>query len=512
MQGPPPGTTRGDARPPGQRRGSILARALAVFSRVHPDEGVVVVLMTACVFLILSSYYLLKTAREGLILSGGTFGLRGDELKTYATGAMALVCIAAVPAYGALAGRVRRIRLINVSYAVVMACLLAFYGVGRAGVPIGLAFFVWLGLVSLFLVGQFWSYANDLYSEDEGKRLFGIIAIGGSAGAILGPRLTRLADTFSLLLMAAVLLAGCVVLFNAIERIQGRRAATPAPEPVAGRGGFALVMRDRYLLLIAGLLMVANLVNTTGEYVLSNAAADHAATVVPAASFPELVGAARDAAITAARRDLIKRFYGDFFFWVNLVGFLVQAFIVSRFMDKLGVRAGLFVLPLVALGAYAAIAVVGGIALVRAAKVAENATDYSMQNTVRQALFLRTDRAAKYKAKNVIDTFFVRFGDTLSALLVGFGIHQVGLGARQLAYLNVGLVALWLLVAVGLARRHRALDPVSPAVAPVPAPPPGGRTWANRGVHREDGALRRADGPGGADDLEPDAPATATSR
>jgi AAA family ATP:ADP antiporter len=449
----------------------VLEHVLAIFSRVHRDEGVVVILMTTCVFLILSSYYVLKTAREGLILSGGTFGLRGDELKTYATGAMALVCVAAVPAYGALAGRLRRIRLINVSYAVVMACLVTFYLLGRAGVPIGLVFFVWLGLVSLFLVGQFWSYANDLYSEDEGKRLFGIIAIGGSAGAILGPRLTRLTDTYSLLVMAAALLVGCVVLFNVIERIQGRRAAATAADPVAGRGGFALVLGDRYLLLIAALLMVANLVNTTGEYVLSNAAAEHAAAAVPVTSFPELAGAARDAAITAARRDLIKVFYGDFFFWVNLVGFLVQALIVSRFIDRLGVRAGLFVLPVVALGAYAAIAVVGGVALVRVAKVAENATDYSMQNTVRQALFLRTERAVKYKAKNVIDTFFVRFGDTLSALLVGVGIHRLGLAGRQLAYLNVALVTVWLVVAAALARRHRGLDSLPAAVAPATAPP-----------------------------------------
>lgn len=444
---------------------------LAVFSRVQPGEGVAVVLMTGCVFLILTSYYVLKTAREGLILSGGTFGLRGDELKTYATGAMALLCVAAVPAYGAVASRVRRIRLINLSYAAVLVCLAAFYTLARAGLPIGLVFFVWLGLVSLFLVGQFWSYANDLYSEDDGKRLFGIIAIGGSAGAILGPRLTRLVDTHGLLVLAAALLAGGVVLFNAIERVQGRRAGAGAADPIEGRGGFSLVLRDRYLVLIAGLLMVANLVNTTGEYVLSNAAADQAAVIVPASSFPELAGEARDAAIEVARREVIKRFYGDFFFWVNLVGFLVQAFVVSRFLDKVGVRAGLFVLPVVAFGAYAAIAFVGGVALVRAAKVAENATDYSLQNTVRQALFLRTDRAVKYKAKSVIDTFFVRFGDTLSALMVGLGIHQLGFAGRDFAYLNVGLVALWVVIAAALARRHHALRPAAPAVDRAVAPP-----------------------------------------
>src|SRR5690606_29713112 len=124
--------------------------------------------MLACVFLILTAYYAMKTAREGLILAGGTFGLGGDELKTYASGAMAVLLVAVVPAYGRLASRVPRIRLINVSYAIVMLCLIAFYILGRAGVPIALAFFIWIGLVNVFLIAQFWSYANDIYTEEQG--------------------------------------------------------------------------------------------------------------------------------------------------------------------------------------------------------------------------------------------------------------------------------------------------------------------------------------------------------
>jgi AAA family ATP:ADP antiporter len=131
---------------------------------VRSGEGVVALLMLLCVFLILTAYYVMKTAREGLILSGGMFGLAGDELKIYASGAMALLLIGVVPAYGALANRVKRIRLINVSYIIVVGCLIAFAVLGRAGVPVGLAFFIWLGLVNVFLIAQFWSYANDLYT------------------------------------------------------------------------------------------------------------------------------------------------------------------------------------------------------------------------------------------------------------------------------------------------------------------------------------------------------------
>jgi len=427
---------------------TTLDRILRPFAKVRPGEGLAAVLMLLCVFLILTAYYLMKTAREGLILAGGTFGLGGDELKIYASGAMALLLVGVVPAYSALANRVKRIRLINVSYVIVMGSLVAFAVLGRAGVPVGLAFFVWLGLVNVFLVAQFWSYANDIYSEEQGKRLFAIIAIGGSLGAICGPYISKLADTFSLLLIAAAILVGTIVLFNVIERLQKKMPKDGKDEdqsdaPTTGAGGFALVMRDRYLLLIAALLLVANLVNTTGEFILSNAVREHAMAAVPD---------------EAGRAAMHKGFYSDFFLWVNLIGFVIQAFLVSRIIGKIGVRYALFVLPVVALGAYAMIGIVGGLALIRIAKIAENSIDYSLQNTVRQALFLPTDRAVKYKAKATIDTFFVRLGDTLSALVVGLGLHQLGMGVRELAFVNVGLGVVWLLIAAGIAHRYAALS------------------------------------------------------
>src|SRR5688500_5059416 len=126
---------------------------------------------------------------------------------------------------------------------------------------------------------------------------------------------------------------------------------------------------------------------------------------------------------------------------------------------------------MIAFGAYAAIGLVGGLALVRAVKLVENSTDYSLQNTTRQALFLPTDRAVKYKAKAAIDTFFVRIGDTLSAVLVGVGIHELGFGGRELAFVNVVLVSVWLAICAGIARRHRAIsDEPTPGAKPRAKP------------------------------------------
>jgi AAA family ATP:ADP antiporter len=425
----------------------LLDRALRPFSKVRPGEGLLAFLMLACVFLILTSYYVMKTAREGLILAANT-RIPGEELKIYATGAMAIVLAGVVPAYGALANRVKRIALINISYALVLASLLVFFILGRAGVPIAIPFFVWLGLVSVFLIAQFWSYANDLYTEEQGKRLFAIIAIGGSAGAIAGPKVAQLADTFSSMWIASVTLVGCGVLFNVIDRVHVNHFEQKR-QPIGGAGGFSLVMRDRYLLLIAALLFVASLVNTIGEYMLSSAAADHAQALVP--------GNADDASIVAARREVIKSFYGDFFFWVNAIGFLVQAFLVSRVIEYLGVRRALFVPALLVFGAYGVVGVVGGLAVIRAAKIVENSTDYSLQNTVRQTLFLPTRREVKYKAKAAIDTFFVRAGDLLAALVVGVGIHELGFRGRELAFVNLALVVVWIAIAAGIVRRHRSL-------------------------------------------------------
>lgn len=419
----------------------VVDRSLRVLSKVRPGEGVSSVLLLLCVFLLLTSYYVMKTAREGMILAGGAFGLAGDELKAYASGGMAILLAFLVPLYGRLANRVRRIVLINTTYIVIASSLPVFYILDHAGVSVGLAFYIWLGIVSLLLTAQFWSYAADIHSEEQGKRLFPIIAIGGSLGAIVGPRIATLADTFTLLPLAGFMLVGCLALLNLVERYDGHQPQHIAEEPITGPGGFTQILHDRYLLLIALLLLVANLVNTTGEYILSNAVREHALALT---------------ADKVEQREIIKAFYGTFYSSVNTLTFLVQALLVSRLIEKFGVRRLLFVLPVIVMSAYSAIAIVGGLTVIRAAKIADNSTDYSLWNTLRQTLFLPVPRVAKYKAKAAIDTFFVRAGDLLSALLVGFGLHQLGMQRSSFALANVGLAALWIPICMLLVRIHRA--------------------------------------------------------
>lgn len=429
-------------------------RILGVFTRVEAGEAGTALLLMLNLFLVLTSYYILKTVREPLILMGG-----GAEVKSYAAAGQAVLLLGVIPLYSALVDRTDRVALINRVTLFFMANLGLFYLLARLGTPyLGVAFYLWVGIFSLMVIAQVWSFANDLYTEEQGKRLFPVVAFGSSLGAIAGSlvagRLYALGlGSFEMMLAAAALLGLCLLLTDAVRRREAgalaRAAAAPAPVVRAGdpddraggpddrAGGFRLVLGDPYLRGIALLLLLLNLVNSTGEYILSR-------TVTEAAA----------AAPEAAREGIVGGFYAGFFTWVNSLGAVLQMFAVSRILRVAGVRAALFVLPVIALGGYAVIASGAALAVIRGAKILENATDYSLNNTVRHALFLPTSRAAKYKAKQTVDTFFVRAGDVAAAGLVWLG-SGLGFGARQFALANVGFVLIWLAVAAVIGREYR---------------------------------------------------------
>ncbi|MEO8702302.1 MAG: Npt1/Npt2 family nucleotide transporter, partial [Kofleriaceae bacterium] len=433
------------------KKKSPLDWFLNLFAEVKAGEGLVALLLLLALFLILASYYVLKTAREGLILGDDIWvpflgEQPGTEVKIGAGGAMALLMLAIVPLYGRLASKVPRKRLLDVSYALIVGSLTIFFLMDRAGFVVGLGFFIWLGIVNMFIIAQFWSYANDLYTEEQGKRLFAVIAIGGSLGAIVGPKLKKLSSVAGMMVIAAGILVAVILILGVIDRLANKaKPSDAARAPLKKDGGFELVLRDRYLLLIGVMLIFANLVNTTGEFILGDAFTRYAEAAIPA-----------DAADRSKLlREMIGGYYADFFFWVNLVGFFIQTLLTSRIIKYAGIRTALFVMPAIALAGYGTIGLIGGLTLIRIAKIAENSVDYSLQNTVRQSLFLPTSREVKYKAKAAIDTFFVRFGDTAAALVVLGGIQLLGLDARSFAFINVGVLVLWLLVAFAIARRHK---------------------------------------------------------
>ena len=431
-----------------------LDRFLNIFTEVRHGEAMSALLLALNIFLILTAYYVLKPVREALILAGG-----GAEIKSYAAAGQALLLLAAVPFYGWLASRVPRRVLINGVTLFFAGCLLVFYGLAQLHVPLGVVFFLWVGIFNLMVPAQFWAFANDLYTPEAGKRLFVIVAFGASLGAVFGSWIDSLLiaplGVYQLMLVAAGVLALSLLITNGVdsrERARRRAAAAAAAaaavedEPLKEGGAFAMVFRTRYLLLIALLMLVLNWVNTTGEYILGR-------TVVSAAEQALASGAAGG----LSKEQFIGGFYAEFFTVVNVAGLLLQLFVVSRVLKYFGVGVAIMILPLIALGGYLIAAFYPVLAMVRWAKTAENATDYSVQNTVRQVLFLPTTREQKYKAKQAIDTFFVRAGDVLSAAVVFVGTTWLSLSTQGFALFNVALVVAWLTIAFLIGRHYRQL-------------------------------------------------------
>jgi len=163
---------------------SAIERFLSVFATVHRGEGLTALVLTLNVFLLLTAYYIIKPVREALIL-----GSAGAEIKSYAGAGQALLFLLIVPLYSAYASRTNRVRLINGVIAFFISNLAIFYVLGRLQFQLGVVFFLWVGLFNLMLVAQFWAFANDIYTEEQGKRLFAIVGIGSSLGAIVGARI-----------------------------------------------------------------------------------------------------------------------------------------------------------------------------------------------------------------------------------------------------------------------------------------------------------------------------------
>jgi len=372
-------------------------------------------------------------------------------VKSYSAAATAGLLILLVPLYSAVAARVSRVKLINGVTLFFIACLLTFFGLSQAGVPIGIPFFIWVGIFSLMMIAQLWAFATDVYSVDQGKRLFAIVGFGASLGAIVGSfatgQLVELYGPRVFMLAAVALLALCLLLTNVINAREQSAGAPKPREPVRPRSGFVLVFKDRYLLLIAILMLLYNIVNTTGEYILSK-------TVV--SLYERTHRAAAAGGLDEGK--VIGEFYGNYFTMVNVFAAVIQAFLVSRVIKYFGVRVALMVLPAVALIGYTGMAFIPLLPFIRTVKLAENSIDYSLQNTTRNALYLPTSREAKYKAKQANDAFFVRFGDVLSAGIVFAGTRWLSFGARQFAFVNVALILVWLALAFAIGRRFERLS------------------------------------------------------
>ena len=420
----------------------LIVKLLSVFAVVHPSEVFSVLMLTLDGILLLASYYFLKVIREPLILAAPG----GPQTKSYATAFLAVLLIGVFYGYRALAQRVDRVRLITYTKLFCIGCLVLFCVLGHMGVKIGIPFFLWVGCYSLTILAQFWAFANDIYTPEQGKRVFAIIGVGASVGALIGSLLAKPAveplGYYNMMLVPAGVLLVCLLIVRVVSAHETKsdEQKTEAAKPPGGKGGMSMIFQHKYLLLIAVIILMVNLINTNGEFILDST----------------LEAVKQERGLDAAQYKVwLGKFKADYFFWANLLGVLLQLFVTSRVFKYLDVRGALYIYPIIVICAYTGMTIFPVLMMVQIGKIAENANDYSIYNAAKQALWLPTTREQKYVAKQAIDTFVVRAGDLISGGVVYVGSELLSFSRTKFTMLNVVLGVLFLLVVVRMGKEHK---------------------------------------------------------
>lgn len=435
-------------------------------------------MMFANVFLILLAYYFIKPLREGWIAVSDIEGLSKMEVKAYSSFVQSILLLFIVGWYARLADRWDRVTLFTRATLFCISNMVIFWFLQPnfffEQLPVsGIVYYLWVGMFGVFVVAQFWTFCADIYTDERGKRMLPFIAIGATSGAAAGSWLvdqlvdTGLVPTEALLLIATVPLVASIVLVRMVEQREGysvrheNEAGRQAEEETGSSPGKAslwsgakLVMASKFLLLAALVTLFTNWVNTNGENLLFRVIQEALALEA------QQQGVAEGQSMLKFVRDGTTAFYGNFYFWVNIAALLLQAFVASRLLKYGGFAAILLILPVIALMSYSVMALLPVLAVVKLMKIAENATDYSLNNTSRHVLWLPVSSAMKFRGKPAIDTLYVRLGDGLAAITVLVGVHLLMLSTQGFFVFNVMLVLCWLVAGVMLVKEHRRASEV----------------------------------------------------
>ncbi|MEP4484066.1 MAG: Npt1/Npt2 family nucleotide transporter [Halioglobus sp.] len=431
------------------QRFSRTERFLSLFTTLRPGEGTAALSLCIQAFVIMFAYYLLKVIREPMILADGS-----AELKAYSTALQAILLMLIVPVFARLYQQVSNLQekhhLFRNTLLFFVANLALFALCYRIGIPVAIAFYVWLGIFSVMVLALFWAFAADLFNLKSGQRIFPLIAAAAAFGALLGSGLAsdldRLLGHDGVMCAAGALLCIPWWLSKKTEDTIPNGSCSFTQErgddrPYPLLEGFQIVWRSRYLSLIAGFVIVLNLINTNGEYILATFVTDAATQ-----------GAANLS--TAAIDMYITEFYSRYLFVSTLLGFLIQLFLVAKIYDRIGIAGALHILPILMIINYSVIAVLPILAVIRTAMIMENSINYSLQTTTRHALFLPVSREEKYVGKHTIDTFFFRVGDVLSGSFVYLASIVIGLSIVGFVMTNIALACVLLLVSRAIGRHH----------------------------------------------------------
>lgn len=420
---------------------AAVQRWLAGF--VRPQEMPALLWSFAYFFFLLAAYYVLRPLRDEMGVAGGVRNLQWLFTATF------VVMLAAVPVFGAVVARLPRQRFIPLVYQFFVANLAVFwlllsFDIGK--VQVARVFFVWISVFNLFAVSVFWSFMADLFVSEQGKRLFGFIAAGGSAGALLGPLLTMaLAQSLgpvNLLLVAALLLELAIFCARRLEKA----AAHPAGTSLSSSADSALPNRDDMALgggWLAGILMLFRSSYLGGialwVFLLSLAGTFlyfQQASIVAAASDDPAVRTRIFAMIDLA---------------VGILTILLQVSATGQLVSRFGVGPAAAFLPLVFALGFLALALSPGLIVVIAFQAIQRTANFAISNPAREVLFTVLERAEKYKAKNVIDIVVFRGADALNGWLYS-ALRGVGLELTTIALASLPVTVAWIMLALALGR------------------------------------------------------------
>ncbi len=387
-------------------------------------------------FALLAAYYVLRPLRDQLAIAGGTRALPWLFTATFAT------LLIAQPIYGALVARLPRSRFIAIVYQFFVANLALFWlclSFGIAPVLVARVFFVWVSVFNLFAVAVFWSFMADLFDSEQGKRLFGFIGAGGTAGGLLGPVMTIALSgplgPANLLLVAIVFLELAIFCVYRLERSTGAARGPRRAEGKVGGGAFAALpelLRSPYLLGVAAWVGLLSF----GATILYFAQAHIVAATVHGASAQTQLFAGVDLA-------------------VGLLTLATQVFATGSFIERFGTGIAAGSLPAVFIAGFAALAFSPSLAVVLTFQVAQRWLNFAIANPARQVFFTVVDREEKYKAKNLIDVVVYRGSDALSGWAFD-SLQFIGLKLGALALCALPVAAAWLALSLKLGRMHEA--------------------------------------------------------
>ncbi len=396
-------------------------------------------------FVILAGYYVIRPIRDNI-------GASNFENLQWMITAVLIAMIAANALFSTIVARMPRRKFIPLAYRFFALNLIVFFGLMQITPPgkqpwVDGSFFIWLSVINLFNTAIFWGFMTDLFTSEQGKRLFGFIAVGGSLGAILGPIITtflaqQVSPGWLLLISAAMfeLAAQSIRFFPAGFRKDD--PTTPeneeeeAEKPIGGGiwEGVSHICRSPYLFGLMLFIMLYTLTSTWAYFQQSD---------LTRTAFTD--------------RGTRTAFFAKLDLITNTLTLVLQIFLTGRFMKSLGVSFTLLFMPVLSLFGFVAIGLAPSLSMLAIFQIARRASTFAFMRPAREVLFTVLRRADKYKAKSFIDTFGYRFGDQIGNWTY-YGLnHTLSLSLTMISYLAVPLVAIWCVLGAWLGRKQMAL-------------------------------------------------------